>query len=705
MKKLIKLLIIIISVLSFFIYLKEFESDEIFNIKNIENNLENSYDIMIPANLAELDREKQYEAFEKISKKTNSSIFFTRVDRDDDKEKIIKYTYLNDDRYMEKIDLDSGVKLNKDSMNKDQILSTENSKYEKQLGIIKVLSDDDILQIKPLKIMLKDGMSFTGFVTISFENNKDIDKKIKDICNIFDVEDLSYSKSETIGKKDSISFFYLGVLYFLIIIILIYNIINSYREFGIKKLLGYSDLDIWREELKSIVLVQVISNIATIIVLSKIFINRFNGSYIIFLKNMIFIYLIMLIITIIFVSIPYLYLKKIKINLVIKNMRNTKEILYFNTVIKIVLILGFTFIISNQLEKLNEVKKIYNGKYNSWEEANDYVTFNLDSLDPTVFDSEEFKEGQDKLYKKLNKEGAIYAEFSIFNDLNSSLNKDSKYYSKACYINPNYLNKHKIYDEFNNEIVVSERNKNWVILIPTQYKKDIKEIKEYFNNWKSTYRDNNKIEIIWTKPSQEYFSYNINVSTEGNKVLDPVMFVGTEDGLFKGWNHYIFNADGNPLKAKVDKDKPLHKQFKDIIKSSGIDSSSLRVNYANEEVQFKINEYKNYFKNLVLGLISGVIIIFVIIIQSINNYFNQNKKLISVRSFHGYSNLEKFKEYFYFILKTYGFIALFMLIIRVNLKVGLTILITGITLEILIALVLLIIINKRHLLKVLKGDW
>jgi hypothetical protein len=120
------------------------------------------------------------------------------------------------------------------------------------------------------------------------------------------------------------------------------------------------------------------------------------------------------------------------------------------------------------------------------------------------------------LYKKLNAKGAIVAEFVMYTTESKDLNSNVEFYKLPGTINSNYLKKFPIYDYKERRISISEKNKNWILLIPYKFKNKEKEIEQYYQSWKDKDTDkNNKVgelEIIWIKSNQEYFSYNVNVN-------------------------------------------------------------------------------------------------------------------------------------------------------------------------------------------------
>lgn len=709
MKKLLYILILTISMFSFFIFFNEFKETQKFNIENIESKLENSYDVLIPSTILKLPRIDQYETLATTSNQSLSSIFFTRIDRTDGKEKIIKYIYTMDDKYMNSINLKSGKKLDKSLMNSNFFLSTAKTNDDNQIGVIEPVSDDFIFEIRTLNSMLNDGMSFTGFCKITFPNDKPVSYYISELSRLFSVDSIEYNKSEIINLKTNLNYIYILILFFIIILLILYDLLNSYKNIGVKKLLGSSNFDIYKENISKLLIYEIFCIILSIILMSFLLVDNFNRLYLIFLKNMIFFYLLILLLSFVSISLPYLYIKKIKIYHIIKNKTQTQEIILFNTFIKTTLIIGLICLLNFSLKHYNEFKKIYNGSYKAWEDASNYVVFNLDDLDFTTYESSEFAKSSLSLYKTLNEKGALYANFDMYSNLSIQNNKNIDYFKLSATVNPNYLNKHPIYDENNKQVLISEEDKNWIVLIPDKFKDDKVLIENYYNKWLNTFNKEliGELKIIWTKSDQKFFSYNINVNSyEGNYVYDPIVLVGTESGLFPGWNISIFNTSGNPFKIKIDSQDSLYSQLKPIISSTGINSSSLRISFADEEVISNVKQYKNILAFIIISFILIFFLSIAIISQNTYSFFNQYKKIISIKSFYGYNSIDKYKDYLLLLLISWTIIFNISLFLNIsNFKIISLVTISGLAIEFLTSLLLLKRINKKKIVQIMKGDY
>ena len=260
----------------------------------------------------------------------------------------------------------------------------------------------------------------------------------------------------------------------------------------------------------------------------------------------------MVIILVIFVitSIPFIYIPNIKISAAIKNKKPIKEIIFFNTVIKILLCLGLIFLINSQIANYTDIKKIFDGSYKTWESASSYRVMSLNSGNITMNDN------NIPIYKYFNARGSIFAGFAMYEKGSLNGNKDLPMAKFNALVNPNYLKENPIYDLEEKQVSISERNKNWVFLVPDKYKKDESEIRAFYQVWidscGNSYIPKPSIEIIWIIDNQKAFSYDVTVYPEnGYYVTDPILFVGTEDGGYPQWDTQIFNVAGSPFKVKI----------------------------------------------------------------------------------------------------------------------------------------------------------
>ena len=703
MKKFIAGILLVISMFSFFILYNDYKEETIFNMKNVEHHLENSYRVTIPTKINTLPNQTQYDML--VDSEDDASLYFTRIDQDGDNEKIIKYIYTTNNDYVNSFKLAKGKVLDTSLMYSDYFMSTEDTGDPNQIGQIAGI-DGMELEIRTLQSMVDDGYYLDGACTVVVENGN-----IDSFLNIFKeglgIENINVCKSYDIGQVDKKSNFQIPALFLIFMMLILYYIIKSYKKIAIEKLMGFSNFDIWKKRILKILGVQILAIIVSILVMSLILIKEYNYFFCDFLKYIFVQYFKLICITFIVASIPFIYIINIKISEIIKNKKQVKEIIILNSIIKIILCVIFIYLVNIQVENYDNIKKAFDGSYKGWEDGSNYRVLKLNRLDEEKAFSDEYLDGCIEIYKYFNKKGAIFAEFEMYSNLSKEQNSDFPEYLYRAIVNPNYLEINKVYDCENNIVKVNEDNKNWVLLIPEKYKNYEDKIREYYQFWIDSYNGEVKsdIEIIWIKNNQKLFSYNFSVNEEeGNYVTDPILFVGTVNGGFPDWNTQVFNIMGNPLKIKIEDDKSDTEEIMPILDELGYSSYGVQINYANEQVISSYNDYMDMFKWLITGFVSTLVVIIIILIENIYNYVEQFKVRFALRKLNGYGVIARYKEYLISIILSWIIIFVVSLIFKLtNISILIKVCISGVSIEIIISLIILTFYEDKKIIDFIKG--
>ncbi|KEI79916.1 DUF1430 domain-containing protein [Clostridium botulinum] len=705
MKKFISILLLTISMFSFFILYNQHKQSQIYNIKNVEHNLKNSYEVIIPSTINKIPISKQQKLLLDASHGEDINFYYTRVITKNSKEKIIKYIYTTNNNYMDKIQLEWGKKLDSTLMYSNYFLSTEDTGDKNQIG--KIASFDGIsMEIRTLNNLIDDGLLLDGPCIVTVPSGKNFNNFINILKNALDAKFINSSKSQNIGQVPKNNYLQISVLFFIVMLLILYDILKSYKKIAIEKLLGYSNFDIWKKRIFKILIIQLIAIVISIIIMSLFLFKKFNIYHIYFLKDLTIKYIILTIITFIIASLPFIYVNNIHITSAIKNKYPAKEILLFNIVIKILLCIGFIFIINKQATNYKDIKKVFDGSYKRWENVSNYRILNFDNVnfDSSIFDISSSSKNI-KIYEYFNKKGAIFAAFHMYTDLSLSLNSYLHITSMNALVNPNYLKENPVYDTKGKKISISEQNNNWILLVPIKYKKYEGSITKFHKRWIHSSGANGRLEIIWTKSGQKLFSYNFVVNPDqGNYVTDPILLVGTENGAYPGWNAQLFNIDGNPFKVKVDSSKADKSFIESELNKYGYPIQTLKINYANEELNSKIKDFKDLLLWSITGIILLLVSVSIIIIQSIYNFFEQFKITLAIRQLHGYKKISNYKEYFYLILTSWIIVIICAFISKIaTAKIILIVSTLGLITEFIVSLLMLSYIQKKKIIEFIKG--
>lgn len=703
MKKFITGMLLVISMFSFFILYSDYKEETIFNMKNVEHHLENSYRVTIPTKINTLPKQTQYDML--VDSEDDASLYFTRIDQAGDNQKIIKYIYTTNNDYVNSFKLEKGKVLDTSLMYSNYFMSTEDTGDPNQIG--KIVGIDGMeLEIRTLQNMVDDGYYLDGECTVVVENGN-----IDSFLNIFreglNINNINVCESYDIGQVDKKGYFQILALFFIFMILLLYYIIKSYKKIAIEKLMGFSNFDIWKKRILKILGVQILTIIIAIFLMSLILVKEYNSGFYDFLQYISIQYFKLICVTFIVASIPFIYINKIKISEIIKNKKQVKEIIILNSIIKIILCVFFIFLVNIQVKNYDNIKKAFEATYKGWEDVSRYRVLSLNRINEEKGFPDEYLDDCIEIYKYFNKKGAIFAEFEMYSNLSKEMNADFPEYLYRAVVNPNYLEINKVYDCENNIVKVNEDNKNWVLLIPEKYKNYEDKIREYYQLWIDSYNGEVKsdIEIIWIKNNQKLFSYNFSVNEkEGNYVIDPILFVGTVNGGFPDWNTQVFNIMGNPLKIKIEDDKSDTEEIMPILDELGYSSYGVQINYANEQVKSSYDDYINMFRWLIIGFVSTLVIVTLILIENIYNYVEQFKVRFALRKLNGYDVIARYKEYLISIILSWIIIFVVALIFKlINIGLLIPICLSGLSIEIIISLIILTFYEDKKIIDFIKG--
>ncbi|MEG2892874.1 MAG: DUF1430 domain-containing protein [Clostridium sp.] len=703
MKKFIVALLLGISMITFFILYNDYRETYVFNLKNIENHLSKTSSIIIPTKINSLPRNNQYDKLKESSNEKDVSMYFSRIDQDGNKEKIIKYIYTTNNEYVDKLTLVKGKKLDYKYMNTNYFLSTKDTGDPNQIG--QIASFDGVeMEVHTLRTMLDKGYILDGPCIISAPERSLIDSFLNVFKVGLDIGIIEESKPSDIGEIPSVKYYQIAALYVVFLLVMLYDILKSYKKIAVKKMLGYSTMDIWKKTIGLILIIQITTIGISSIIMSLILFDDINILYINFMKDLVIKYSYLVGVTFIVASLPFIYVQSIKVVSIVKNSKQTKGLIIFNNLVKVFLCVAVIFLINQQIDNYQNIKKAFDGSYKRWTSVNTYKVLSLNRSDN---DGNEFLNNSSEIYKQFNKKGAIFADFTNYTELSKQFNKDVPMEHTFSLVNPNYLKENPSYDTKGKRVSVSENNKNWVLLVPDKYKKNEKSIRDYYDIYMRSFGPSYKakLEIIWTKSNQKYFSYNFSVNAnDGNYVKDPILFVGTESGGFPLWSAQVFNVAGNPLKVKVNTGGDYKSEILSVLSKYGYDSYGVQINYADEQVATSTKNYKDMFKWIVTGILFCIVIIAILIIQNIYNFFEEYKVKWALRQLHGYGIVEKYIEYFAIICVSWGVvIAISLGIMLWSYKVVLTIALIGFIVEVLISVIILTIHQNRNIVKLIKG--
>lgn len=643
--------------------------------------------------------------------KFNANLYCFDMEEVDGKEVYTKYVYATKMYKFENLPLEKGRFFDKSEMESDLYLSNKKTKDPNQIGRIATFGRGDDFQIKTLKeyVTKNDNAFRKTFVldllsSVQFRGFSD-DLKAKGIY----VE--AYAGATGRPQKTS---YIVGVALFatfVLLIIILYDLIKSYKQIGIEKMLGYDFYAIWGSRIPPLVLWEMVVFVGIAFICSLFLFPSFNVLMGHFLGEVFILYLLIGILTFGMTSFPFNYVENISIVNVLKNRKPLKTIMIFNCVVKTILSIVLILVLTEMYNQISLVFITNQSRFDNWKKMENYAYVPDLMIKDETFDSfspENMKKWK-TAYLDINKRGGIMADFSYYSPLYAeNFNENEFPWYRTATVNPNYLKLFPIKDENGNVIDVSEAEKNWVVLIPEMYKNRKEELQSFSKGQLDNdlpEQKNKQIKIIWMENDQKLFTGMLDVRPEeGNCVENPLVFVMTEGNLSVYETLNGIGSTGAPLKIKVGNGKDPKPEVDEIL-TRHFDKETIGFSicgvYQGIEDQVKIAEkvLTTYTIFFIVLLVLG----FVIIMQGITAYMERYKKILAVKKFFGYRLFDKYIAYFGCLLVCYILAGGIAFWIKTNMETVYCV--CGMFLvDIVFSFIFISIQDRKNVIQITKGD-
>ena len=159
----------------------------------------------------------------------------------------MKNIYVTNFSTFQKIKLDSGRFYNANEIDSDYFLSTDRTNNSNQIGVVSALNKNKGFMVKTLRQYFSDNnapLDKTYVIELNDHSDlNDIKKELKQEGIV-----LSYQSNDFKNAKQPSYYVAVTMASTLILVFLImYDFIRSYKKIGIKKMLGYDFNTIWSE--------------------------------------------------------------------------------------------------------------------------------------------------------------------------------------------------------------------------------------------------------------------------------------------------------------------------------------------------------------------------------------------------------------------------------------------------------------------------
>ncbi len=459
--------------------------------------------------------------------------------------------------------------------------------------------------------------------------------------------------------------FLIGLLSIIIMVIYLYILNHLKRSFAIKKLYGYSNLQIFSELWRRFIL----KPIAFALICSYVFsigifsINRYINSIdtlMLFLKELtIYSFVISVILMLSLVLFTVILLQMFKADDIIRYLKNSKQ--ETNKLNFCIISISMAFVLLSSAFVYASADYVIDRKSSLalWEKNRNLVTLYITATSKIFENPKEdamFEKKMTELWKFFDREGAI-----LFHK--RKIIEVDKQKIPVIYINKNYLKENAIFDSTGKQILdFNESDNNKInVLIPEQYKKDMTIIQpmihelhvldkylgdDIVNSRLSdegieyhTYEENlNNLsireDVTFIKNDQRLFTYAGFVDTPQNGVL---VLVNESNMGINVYSPTIMGAGG----IKIPNYLKLTPQIDKFFKDNGYDY----VNYYFTSIYDEYSEDVQYMlvlaKFSIYTLILNIIFLFLSVFSFVSIYFDNYKRKNAVLKFMGYSFFER----------------------------------------------------------------
>lgn len=660
----------------------------------------------------ELNDNEMYEVISEILRRYEGNLYCFNIETINEKEVYTKYVLVNNYEVFDSLKLADGRFYRDDEMQGPAFLSNINTNDINQIGCIASFGEINF-QIKTLKNYVDSyDNAFEKTFVLQVRGSQEFESFIEELRqnDIIVTENTTHSN---IVNYESYVLVIVSVMVFLLMLIIFYDLINSYKHIGIEKMLGYDFVSIWMKRLIPLLILEVIIYVVTSTVFSYVLFDVWNELIWGFVGRLYVYYIIILLLTVIVISLPFFYVEYISINSIIKNQKPLKAVLRFNYAIKCIITGILLVVLSLAFEQLSLVTAQKKDKYQNWEKMRDYAYIYAMGSDEEYFNplSEENALKWKQIYIEYNRLGGIMADFSLYSPLYEEERTNASFpeYSEVI-VNPNYLKMFPVLD-INEEIIsISEEEDDYIILVPEKYRGLEREIRLYFEEIKNgSGLSESKvlaqnIKIIWIMDDQKLFSCQLDVGVNDyNRIENAIIHVLTENnGALEEYATVLGSYDC-PFKIKVTNGKDSQAEINNVV-SKYFDLE--RTVFPSISVYQSIEEQISMASTSLLVYVMIILLLsfmsLSIVAQNVITYFQQYEKILVVKKFLGYNYLDRYFQYFSKLFISYVIAELFIVFfIRVafSLVCGVVVLMV----DVIFSTMFIFMKDKKNIIRVTKG--
>jgi bacteriocin-associated integral membrane protein len=620
-----------------------------------------------------------------------------------------------------------------------------------EVGVLRDFGGNDLVSIRPLQRAF-DSLPVAGTYTVESSTHADYDQFLRLFAqriaanagatpSPWSVTDFAAS-TEQFPSIAAFNPNILNAIQYLIIsivaLLLVYWLLYEAKRAGIMKLHGFGTFRVWYYLSGQIILFALLASVV-LSLLATLFVPNATADFSIsVVEALVRAFIAMLAASLLTSA----YIARIRLSDSVKNRKDTSGIFTLNTTLRTVGSVALIVIGAGLWLQYSNVAA-ERAKLGDWERTKGYGIFYPVSVGNDLIEAQTGQAGPtaaevDGLYPLLNEEGALYVDATSYEPsaLSQALPTGA---FRSMQVNPNFLRIYPLRDESGARITVSESTQDWIVLAPANLKARSNEILAFFRDSRhgavqgeravfgrpaaASFKDQ-RVRIIWMADRQQVFSFNPSVNPSGqNKIPDPIVQVMTTSNSFGvDRANSITGGPGTALKVHFVSAGPTATAgvLLPTLENLKLDDNLRHLVSMNEYVVSQVQTLQDGVRNVAITAAGLAVGMAVLIVEGLAILFARYSRKIVVRRLFGLTFRKRYREFLLF------FVVLWIVQTAVALAAnraglspfstptftsiagdGTVLAVTGVVLliELTFSATVLIYIEKRNIVKVLKGEF
>lgn len=285
-------------------------------------------------------------------------------------------------------------------------------------------------------------------------------------------------------------------------------------------------------------------------------------------------------------------------------------------------------------------------------------------------------------------------------------------------VNNNYLQKYPVYNKEGKQLDFSGNEDILTYLIPKKYEKNLDEIKELYSDSKLRYFDENlynelnglpennnrqEIRYIVYESHEKFFSYDPDVNKEeANYITDPIIMVTNANN--RGTDIYLSMMTKGEFLMPVSNPEDPYSELYPAMKEADLVKyipATPTVYSLVDQQQYDLQQTLMEYASISFLSMIGYVIITIFISM---NYVESNKRINAIKTFMGYSFVDRYKKYYIMNIIPFSIIPLLIGLSYKEIALGIYLSILLFAIDFMVTTIVLLYYQKKSLSEVLKGE-